>query len=185
MEVLVSPTEIFDLNQPTSKLIDQKICTFDYSNKDDVDFFFKKISTFISYRYPSAKLKIGDKYTIDIPLNWKIMTTNDHNYECHLVPLEEILHWEVKVPVFNPFYPRMPKLMDVEIQYINPNPVEHFVAKLPKKNILVMPIGNKKQWDTIIYDKHDNVQEVYPDCIFLADDIDQSRFEEDLWNIIG
>ena len=33
MEVLISPTETFNLNQPTSKLIDQKMCVYDCSEK--------------------------------------------------------------------------------------------------------------------------------------------------------
>ena len=140
MEVLISPTEIFDLNQPTSKLIDNKLCVYDYADKEYQDFYFKKISTFISYRYPTVELSIGDKYTLDIPLNWRIMITNDHDYICQLIPVEELLHFEHQTPIFNPFYIGIPKIMDITIKSVNQSAIEHFVPKLPKKNLLVMPL---------------------------------------------
>jgi hypothetical protein len=185
MEVLISPTDVFDLNQPTSKLIDNKLCVYDYSDKDYQDFFFKKISTFISYRYPSVRLLIDKTYSIEIPLNWRILATNTHDYQCHLVPVEDLLHFDNQIPVFNPFFPGVPKILDVEIQSINPNPVEHFVGKLPKKNLLVMPIGNKSNSRTKIYSKQTNEEVVYPECIFASDDIDMSKCEFDLWSMVG
>ena len=61
--------------------------------------------------------------------------------------------------------------MDVEIFSINANPVEHFIPKTPKKNILALPIGNKNIWDTKIYNRNDNLEIIYPDCIYACDDI--------------
>ena len=43
MEVLIPDNTSFNLNQPSSKLIDSKMCVFDYSDKNDIDFFMKKI----------------------------------------------------------------------------------------------------------------------------------------------
>ena len=82
MEVLVPDNTNFNLNQPTSKLIDSKMCVFDYSDKDDMDFYFKKITTYILYRYPTVELNIGGKYTLEIPLNWRLLITNDNDYLC-------------------------------------------------------------------------------------------------------
>lgn len=184
MEVLISPTETFDLNQPTSKLIDQKLCVYDCADKDYQDFFFKKISTFISYRYPSATLLIGGKYRLDLPLNWRVLVTNSHDYICKLVPIEDLLHFDTnQVPLFNPFHPGLPQLLDVEIHSLNPNPVEHFVPKLPKKNLLVMPITNNNCFTTI-EDKSGKVTEKLPNCIYCMDDIDSSKVEFDLWSMV-
>ena len=186
MEVLISPTEVFNLNQPTSKLIDQKLCVYDCSDKDYQDFFFKKISTFILYRYPSATILMDGKYRVDLPLNWKIMVTNNHDYICKMIPIEDLLHFDTnQIPVFNPFHPGLPKLMNAEIYSINPNPVEHFVPKIPKKNLLVLPIGTKEQWETRIIDK-DGVKHFFPECIYACDDIDMSKCELNLHeDIIG
>lgn len=46
MEILLPENKPFNLNQPKNKLIDSKMCVFDYSDKDDKDFLFKKITTF-------------------------------------------------------------------------------------------------------------------------------------------
>lgn len=185
MEVLISPTEIFNLDQPISKLIDNKICVYDCSDKDYQDFFFKKISTFISYRYPSVSLLIGDKYRIDIPLNWRILVTNKHEQICRLVPIEDLMHFENQLPVFSPFHPGLPRILNAEIFSINANPVEHFVPKTPKKNLLALPIGNKNMWETKVYDINKNTDIIYPDCIYACDDIDTSKMEFELCDMIG
>lgn len=184
MQVMVSPLDVFDLNQPSSKLIDNKICVYDYSDKEYQDFYFKKISTFISYRYPSVRLLIDNIYNIELPLNWRILVTNDFDYQCHLVPVEDLLHFENQIPVFNPFFPGVPKILNVEIQSINPNPIEHFVGKLPKKNLLVLPIGNKETSRTKTVSPITNEETIYPECIFASDDIDMSKCEFDLWSMI-
>ena len=61
MEILLPENKPFNLNQPKNKLIDSKMCVFDYSDKDDKDFLFKKITTFFSYGYHMVELQIGEK----------------------------------------------------------------------------------------------------------------------------
>lgn len=183
MDVLISPTETFNLNQPTSKLIDQKMCVYDCSDKDYQDFFFKKISTFILYRYPTATILMDGKYRVDLPLNWKVMVTNESEYICRMIPIEDLLHFDSnQIPVFNPFHPGLPKLMSAEIYAINPNPVEHFVPKLPKKNLLVMPID--KNCYTEVNNEQTHVNIIYPNCIYCMDDLDSSKVEFDLWTMV-
>ena len=93
MEILLPDNTNFNLNQPTSKLIDSKMCVFDYSDKNDIDFFMKKITTFISYRYPTAEILVGGKYRVELPLNWRVMITDKHDFLCQLVGIEELLHF--------------------------------------------------------------------------------------------
>ena len=184
MEVLISPTETFNLNQPTNKLIDQKMCVYDCSDKTYCDFFFRKLSTFIAYRYPTATLLIDRKYTIELPLNWKILVTNSHDYICKPVAIEDILHLDTnQVPLFNPFHPGISKLPHIEIKSLNPNPVEHFVPKLPKKSLLVLPITNNNCY-TEIKDSKGNIIEKYVNCIYAMDDIDTSKIEFNYWDMI-
>lgn len=186
MDVLIPDNSCFNLNQPTNKLIDSKMCVFDYSTREDMDFYFKKVTTYIMYRYPTVELSVGEKYTIEIPLNWRVLVTNDNDYLCQLVPVEELLHFGHQVAVFNPYHIGVPKIMDIRIRSVNQTAIEHFVPKLPKKNLLVMPVGTKKDWKTIIYDQETDSMKSYPDCLMMCDDIDTSKCELDLWNdIIG
>lgn len=186
MDILLPENTNFNLCQPKSKLIDSKMCVFDYSDKDNMDFFFKKITTFISYRYPTVVLSIGEKYTLEIPLNWRLLVTNKHDYLCQLISVEELLHFDHQTPIFNPFYVGIPKIVDIKILSVNQTAIEHFVPKLPKKNLLVMPLGNKKDWDNIIVDKDSGKINTYPDCIMMCDDLDMSKCELDLYkDILG
>lgn len=181
MEILLPENTNFNLNQPTSKLIDSKMCVFDYSDKDDIDFFMKKITTFISYRYPSVELNIGGKYFLELPLNWRVMICNNHDYICELVPIEELLHFPNTTVIFNPYHAGKPKIVEIRINKINPNPIEHFVPKLPKKNCLVIPLGSKDMWDNKVVDRDKDTEQTFPDCLIACDDIDGSKMELDLY----
>jgi hypothetical protein len=184
VDILLPENKPFNLNQPTNKLIDSKMCVFDYADRNDMDFYFKKITTYILYRYPTVELSIGDKYTLEIPLNWRVMITNSHDYLCQLIPVEELLHFEHQTPIFNPYYIGIPKIMDITIKSVNQTAVEHFVPKLPKKNLLVMPVGNKNLWDNKIVNHDTKEVSNYPDCIMACDDIDTSKCELALWDDI-
>lgn len=185
MEILIPENTSFNINQPTSKLIDSKMCVFDYADKDNMDFYFKKITTFISYRYPTVELKIGDKYFLELPLNWRILVVA-YDSLCQLISIEDLLHYQHQVAIFNPYYIGIPKIVDVSIKNINPNPIENFVPKLPKKNLLVMPLGNKNNWDNVIVNKETKEVNYYPDCLMVCDDIDTSKCELNLHDdIIG
>jgi len=184
MEILLPENTSFNLNQPTSKLIDSKMCVFDYSDKEDIDFFMKKITTFISYRYPSVELLIGNKYHLELPLNWRVMIADKHDFICQLVPIEELLHFPNDTVIFNPYHIGTPKFVDIKIVKINPQPIEHFVPKLPKKNCLVIPLGAKEEWGTSIMDRETKKIVLYPDCLLACDDIDTSKMELHLYNDI-
>lgn len=181
MQILLPENKAFNLDNPTSKLIDQKMCVYDYSDKDYQDFFFKKITSFISYRYPVVELQIGNRYTVELPLNWRILVSNDFDYMCRLIPMEELLHFGNDIPVFNPLYIGLPKILPVKIININTNSVSHFVPKLPKKNLLCIPLGNN---ETLYHKTIDGVDISYPDCFYACDDIDTTKLEIDLNEII-
>lgn len=186
MEILLPENTNFNLCQPKSKLIDSKMCVFDYADKDNMDFFFKKITTFISYRYPTVMLNIGNKYNLEIPLNWRILITNTHDFLCQLVSVEELLHFDHQTPIFNPFYVGVPKIVDIKIKSVNQTAIEHFVPKLPKKNLLIIPLGSKNEWTNKICNPITGEENVYPDCIMMCDDLDTSKCELELYkDILG
>jgi hypothetical protein len=184
VDILLPENTSFSLNQPKSKLIDSKMCVFDYADKENMDFFYKKITTFISYRYPTVLLNIANHYNLEIPLNWRILTTNSYDYSCQLIPVEELLHFDHQTAIFNPYYIGVPKIVDIKIKNVNQNPVEHFVPKLPKKNLLVMPLGTKTDWKNHIVNHQTGEENFYPDCLMLCDDLDTSKCELSLWGDI-
>lgn len=186
MKILVPENIPFELNQPTHKLIDAKMCVFDASNKDYKDFFFKKITNYVSYRYPTVELKIynnKNSFNITLPLNWKIVTAHESDFICDLINVEELIHYEHTMPVFNPLHIGIPTLMNVKIIGINPIMTEHFVPRLPKKNLLVLPMGNENQW----YQIYENGEKrSYPQCIMCMDDADSSKITFDYFSdVVG
>ena len=76
--------------------------------------------------------------------------------------------------------------MPIKIKSINQTAIEHFVPKLPKKNLLVMPVGTKNEWKNKVIDQNTGEEHNYPDCVMMCDDIDTSKCELSLWDdIIG
>lgn len=186
MQVLIPENIPFELNQPTHNLIDAKMCVFDCSNKEYKDFFFKKITNFILYRYPTVLLKIYNEKTsfyLNLPLNWKIAVTNDNDYICDLINVEELVHFDHTLPVFNPLHIGIPTLMKIKIVGIIPTMVEHFVPRLPKKNLLVIPLGIENQWHKIT---ENGEERKFPPCILAVDDVDVSKISFDYFeDIVG
>lgn len=186
MKVLSSDNLPFELNQPTHKLIDTKMCVFDTADKTYKDFFFKKITNYISYRYPTVLLKIYNEKTsfnLTLPLNWKIVSLNESDFICDIVNLEELVHFEHTVPVFNPLHIGVPNLMKIKIIGINPVMTEHFVPRLPKKNLLVLPLGNESQYHTIY---ENGVEKKFPPCLMAMDDADVSKITFDYFeDVVG
>ena len=186
MKVLTPDNLPFELNQPTSKLVNEKMCVFDCSIKDYKDFFFKRITNYISYRYPMVMLKIyneRESFNVSLPLNWKIATTNENDFICEMTSIEDLVHYEHTVPVFNPIHIGIPNLMKIKIVGINPVMIEQFVPKLPKKNLVVLPLGLENQWHKI---QENGKEKKLPPCILAMDDIDTSKIQFDYFeDIVG
>lgn len=176
MRVLTGPTEIFDLNQSDNCLLDLKYCVYDYSDPDEMDFYMRHITSYSSYKYPTVTLLIDGKYHLEIPANWNIMS---YDNVCELSSIDEFLHRQCKIPMFNPFYIGIPKLVDVEVIKINPNYVEHFCPRIPKKNILALPVGGKNDGIEV---NENGKKIIYPYCIFGLDNADISKCNLNLYD---
>lgn len=176
MKVLITPEEMFDLNQSDSKLSDLKCCVFDYSEDDNHDFQMIHITQYSSYRYPTIELCIDNKYYLELPANWNIMTTHPEEHVCQMTSFDELLHQQIYVPMLNPYCPSNAHIVPVEITKINPSYVEHFCPRIPKKNILVLPLGNSAKDGFFTY-KNIKTQEKhwYPYCILAWDNADSCK----------
>lgn len=163
MKVLTSPTETFDLGAPNSSLFETQFCIYDYTESNNRDFFFKHVAKYSYYCYPSIDILIDGKYTVSFPANWNIMSCNENNI-CTMVQLDELLHTEIKVPLFNPYSNEL-TLVSAEITKINPEYNKHFVPKIGKRNILVVPVTEDRE---------------YPLCVLAWDNVDVSKCELNL-----
>lgn len=176
MKVLISPDEMFDLNQSDYKLIDMKCCIFDYSDDDNRDFRMEHISQYSSYRYPTVELCINEKYYLELPANWNILTTHPEEHICQMSSFDELLHQQMYVPLLNPYSVSKSEIVPIEITKINPSYVEHFCPRLPKKSILVLPLGNSAKDGFYIYENIKTQEKKwYPYCVLAWDNADSSK----------
>lgn len=175
MQILNVENKAFELDQIRTKLNDLRICVLDCSEKDNIDFFFKKITSYLQYRQPAVELQIGDKQIV-LPLNWKILCTNDEDYTLEIVNIEDLIHETYYTPVFNPLHVYVtPAPVEIKVLRIIPSGIEWFVPKLPKKTLVALPIGSEKDYKTTKYDSGET--EKYPECIFAMDDLNSLKLQ--------
>lgn len=190
MKVLTSATETFDLNQSDMRLLDLQYCVYDYSDDKNRDFMMAHISQYSSYRYPTVELMVNNKFFIELPANWMILTTWEGDRICQMSSIDELLHQRMYVPVFNPYNVSFARIVPVEVTNINSKYIEHFCPRLAKKNILVLPLGKTREDGYPIYEKdkmgESVVKDYYPYCIMGWDNADASKCTIDFYyDIIG
>lgn len=175
MQILNVENKVFELDQIRTKLNDLRICMLDFSEKDNIDFYFKKITSYLQYKQPAVELRIGDRRII-VPLNWKMLCTNDEDYNLEIVNVEDLVHETYYTPVFNPLKVYMtPTPQAIEVLRIIPTGIEWFVPKLPKKCLLAMPLGTEKDYE--IKEMSNGVIEKYPVCVYMMDDLNSLKLQ--------
>ena len=73
-----------------------------------------------------------------------MVIVDDKNYICNLYNIEDLLHYEHALLVFNPLHIGCLRLMTVKIVKINP--IINLFPRLPKKNLLALSLGQENQY---------------------------------------
>ena len=174
MKILTIDNKPFELNQVVPNMTDVYYSVIDATDVSDPDFMFHKLYMFTSYEHPSVELQIGD-FTIEIPLNWKILTGHPDEGLLELVSVEDLLGFQYKAFVSNPLRGIIPSYLDIKVNKAYPSNTRWFVPKLQKKNMLSVPIGEESQWKDYMIDRKTKETQKAPLCAYFMDDIDTMK----------
>jgi hypothetical protein len=132
---------------------DLRFCVLDYSNTQDVDFFFVPIIFLDVFTRPSADLRIG-RYRVQMPLDWSIVIADKDFGYMEIIELKDLRDRPFEAAIFNPITGFIPNFG--EITHLNNFPdVTWNMPKLKYGHILVVPLENKRD----------------PACAFFVKDI--------------
>lgn len=154
MFILTPENDVFDMNTIPELLEDDiRFCVLDYSDPQNVDFYFMALVFIDSFPRPSADLQIG-KHRIQLPLDWSIVIADKDFGYMEILELKDLRDRPFEAMIFNPISGFMPDFG--EITQINMFPdITWNVPKLKYGHILVVPLQ----------------QTANPPCIFCVKDI--------------
>ena len=138
MRLLLSDNTVFDMNTLPEVIDDLHFCILDYSNVNDVDFYWIPLVFLDVFPRPAADLQIG-KHRVQLPLDWAIVIA-DKDFGCvEILELKDLRDRPLDALILNPITGFMPDFG--EINQINMFPdITWYVPKLKYGHILVLPL---------------------------------------------
>lgn len=158
MKILTIENQSFDMNiipEEIGEFDDIRYCVLDYSDQDNVDYYFIPLYFLESFSSPVADLQIG-KYRIQMPLDWSIIIGDKHQASLEIIQLMHLNDRDFTAFTFNPVNGYMPSFFDIQIIDVFPD-VKWFTPKLKYGHILSVPLEIKES----------------PLCVFMLKDINK------------
>lgn len=138
MKILTPDNVGFDMNDIPNEIDDIRYGVLDYSDKDDVDYYFMPLIFLDNFPRPAADLQLGP-YRIQMPLDWSIMIVDKDSGAIEILELKSINDREFDAWGFNPINGYMPSFLPINVLNIYPD-VNWFFPKLKYGHILAVPL---------------------------------------------
>lgn len=138
MNILLPDNTAFDMNALPPAIDELHYCILDYSNQQDVDFYFIPLIYLDSFPRPAADLKIGD-YRVQVPLDWSVVIADKDFGDMEILELKDLRDRPFEAFILNPISGYIPQFG--EIVHLNNYPdVTWTVPKLKYGHILAVPL---------------------------------------------
>lgn len=138
MRILTNNNTVYSINQVQDGMDTLSYCILDYSNQNDVDYYFLPLLFLESFYSPCIDLKIGP-YNIQMPLDWNVLIGDKNLGDLEIMPLVYLMDKDFDVFCFNPVNGYMPKFQKLEIQNTWPD-VKWYFPKLKNGHLLAVPL---------------------------------------------
>lgn len=138
MRILTPDNVPFEMNELPDIVEDLRYCVLDYSNQNDVDFFFIPLIFLDIFPRPAADLRIGP-YRIQMPLDWSIVISDvDFGY-MEIIELKHLNDRDFNAFVLNPIKAYMPQFHEIVIENIYSD-VTWNMPRMKYGHILAVPL---------------------------------------------
>jgi len=117
---------------------DLRYCVLDYSNQQDVDFFFIPMIFLDVFPRPAADLRIG-KYRVQMPLDWSVVICDRDFGHMEIIELKHLNDRPFEAFIFNPITGYIPQFEEIIIENVFPDVTWH-MPKLKYGHILAVPL---------------------------------------------
>lgn len=142
MRILTTENTTFSMNEIPDEVDDVRYCVLDYSNQDEVDYYFMPLVFLESFSAPAAELRIGPHY-IQMPLDWSVLIGEPHHGDLEVISLTALNDRGFQAFVFNPVDSFMPEYMPLEIVNVYPD-IKWYFPKLKFGHILSVPLEDNE-----------------------------------------
>jgi hypothetical protein len=117
---------------------DLRYCVLDYSNQQDVDFYFIPLIFLDVFPRPAADLRIGP-YRLQMPLDWSIVISDKDFGFVEVIEIKHLNDRDFCAFSLNPIKSYMPQFYEVTIENVF-NDVTWHVPRLKYGHILSVPL---------------------------------------------
>lgn len=138
IRILTAENTTFSMNDVPSEVEDIRYCVLDYSNQENVDYYFMPLIFLESFSSPAALLRLGP-YQLQVPLDWSIVIGEKHFGDIEIIGLMALNDRDFSAFCINPIDGYMPNFFDIEIINVFPD-VKWFFPKLKFGHILAVPL---------------------------------------------
>lgn len=140
MRLLTEENKIFDLNEIPSNDIDIRYGILDYSDQENVDYYFLPLAFLEEFNAPCFEIKIGnDKITM--PYDWNIIIGDINSGDLEIMSLMYLNGKDFETFTFNPISGFLPKYQKIEITNLWPD-VHWVMPKLINNTFLAVPLND-------------------------------------------
>lgn len=140
MRILTPENKSIDMNDLPDMIDDSvKYCVLDYSNQNEVDFYFMPMIFREQVTIPAADLKIGP-YRVQVPLDWSVMIADKDFGNVEIIDLVDLRDRPFEVFALNPVNGYIPEFHEITIENVFPN-VSWTVPKLRNGHLLAVPLS--------------------------------------------
>jgi hypothetical protein len=141
IRILTADNTTYSMNDVPDQVDGLRYCVLDYSNQDEVDYYFLPLAYLESFSSPAADLQIGP-YRVQMPLDWSIVIGEKDHGEIEIINLMSLCDRGFDAFAFNPIDGYMPDFLPVEIVNVYPD-VKWFFPKLKFGHLLTVPLRNQ------------------------------------------
>lgn len=138
MRILTNDNTSYLINQIPDKIDDIRFCVLDYSNQNDVDYYFLPLIFLESFHSPCIDIKIGP-HSLQMPLDWSLIIGDINMGDLEVMPLVYLMDKDFDAFCFNPIKGYMPRFHKVEIINVWPD-VKWYFPKLKNGHLLAIPL---------------------------------------------
>jgi len=142
MKILTETNKTVDMNALPANVDELRYCVLDYSDQQNVDFFFIPLIFLDQFPRPAADLQIGP-YRIQMPLDWSIVIADKNFGNMEILELKHLNDRPFEAFIFNPVNGFMPSFGEITIENIFPD-ITWNMPKLKYGHILAVPLSEGK-----------------------------------------
>lgn len=138
MRILTPENHHFDMAEVPQEVEDLRYCVLDYSNPNEIDFYFIPLVFLDVFPRPAADLRIG-KYRIQMPLDWSVVIADKNLGHMEIIDLKHLNDRDFEVFCLNPVNGYIPEFHEISIENVYPD-VTWSIPRLRFGHILAVPL---------------------------------------------